>query len=49
VKRGDSLFQLARLYYAGDIHQWRKILDANRDQIPDKDVLRVGQVLVIPD
>src|SRR6185503_129030 len=49
VQRGDTIFKLAREYYGGDEHQWRKIFDANRDKIQNKDVLKVGQVLVIPD
>jgi len=49
VRRGDTLFELARRYYNGDITKWRKIHEANAAAIPNKDVLRVGQELVIPD
>ncbi len=48
VQRGDTLFKLARQYYNGDIHQWRRIWEANRDKIPNKDCLRVGETLIIP-
>lgn len=49
VKKGDTMFSLARLYYNGDVHKWHAIYDANRDHIADPDQLRVGQLLVIPD
>ena len=49
VRKGDTLFSLARHYYAGDASKWRRIYEANRDQIPDKDRIKVGQELVIPD
>jgi nucleoid-associated protein YgaU len=49
VKPGDTLFALARLYYHGDMSKWHAIYDANRDRVPNKDRLRVGQELVIPD
>jgi nucleoid-associated protein YgaU len=49
VRKGDTLFSLARRYYGGDETQWRRILEANRDQIENKDVLRIGQTLAIPD
>lgn len=48
VKRGDTIYSLARLYYAGDVHKWHSIYDANRDKITDPNQLKVGQVLVIP-
>jgi nucleoid-associated protein YgaU len=48
VQRGDTLFKLARQYYNGDASQWKRIWEANRAQIPNKDQLRVGQQLVIP-
>lgn len=47
VKRGDTLSSIAQEMY-DDSRQLRKILDANRDRIPDPDRLRPGQVLVIP-
>jgi len=49
VRKGDTLFSLARHYYQGDQSKWRRIWDANREQIPDRDKLKVGQELVIPD
>lgn len=48
VKKGDTIYSLARLYYSGDVHRWHAIYDANRDKIANPDQLKVGQVLVIP-
>ena len=48
VKKGDTLFSLARQYY-NDPSKWRKILDANRGSISDKDHIKVGQEIVIPE
>jgi nucleoid-associated protein YgaU len=49
VQRGDTLYELARRYYNNDQSKWRKIYQANVSAIPNKDLLRVGQELVIPD
>ena len=49
VKPKETLFSLARQYYNGDASKWRKIYDANRDRIENKDSIKVGQELVIPD
>ncbi len=48
VRKGDTLFSLARQYY-NDNSKWRTILEANSDRIKDKDAIKVGQELVIPD
>ena len=47
VQRGDTLFKLARQYY-NDQSQWKRIYEANRSQIPNQNVLKVGQKLMIP-
>jgi len=49
VKKGDTIYTLARLYFNGDIHKWHAIYEANRDRVADPNTLKVGQVLVIPD
>jgi 5'-nucleotidase len=49
VRKGDTLFSLARQYYGGDASQWRRIYEANRTQIPDRNRIKVGQELLIPD
>jgi uncharacterized protein YidB (DUF937 family) len=47
VASGDSLSRIAKRYY-GDANQWRKIFEANRDQIDDPDLIHPGQKLKIP-
>lgn len=47
VAKGETLFAIARQYY-GDQSKWRTIYDANRNELPDPNRIRVGQRLVIP-
>ena len=47
VKPGDSLSKIAKAHY-GDANQWRRIFEANRDQIKDPDLIHPGQSLKIP-
>lgn len=47
VMAGDSLSKIAKAQY-GDMNQWRRIFDANRDQISDPDLIHPGQRLKIP-
>lgn len=47
VVSGDSLSKIAKRFY-GEANQWRKIFDANKDQIDDPDLIHPGQVLRIP-
>ena len=47
VKQGDSLSKIAREMY-GDMKQWKKIHEANKDQIENPDLIQPGWVLVIP-
>jgi nucleoid-associated protein YgaU len=47
VKSGDSLSKIAQKHY-GNGNLWRKIYEANRDQIKDPDVIHPGQKLIIP-
>lgn len=48
VKAGDTLLLIAQQFY-GDVAQWRKIYDANRDVIgADPDRLALGMKLKIP-
>src|SRR5688572_9411762 len=49
VRKGDTLFSLARQYYSCDASKWRRIYEANRERIADKDRIKVGQELIIPD
>ena len=47
VQRKDTLYSLARLYY-NDHRQWKEIYEANRDQIANPNMIKVGMILVIP-
>jgi nucleoid-associated protein YgaU len=47
VQKGDSLSKIAKREY-GDAQQWRRIFEANRDQIKDPDLIHPGQKLRIP-
>ena len=47
VAAGDSLSKIAKKIY-GDANQWKKIFEANKDQIKNPDLIHPGQVLKIP-
>ena len=47
VKEGDTLSDIAQEFY-GDSGLWRRVLEANRHQISDPDVIFPGQILRIP-
>ena len=46
VQRGDTLMKIAFEHY-GDVYQWRKIYELNRDKISDLNRLVVGNVFKI--
>jgi nucleoid-associated protein YgaU len=48
VVSGDSLWKIAKREY-GDGNKWPLIHEANRDQIKNPDLIRPGQVFVIPE
>jgi nucleoid-associated protein YgaU len=48
VVSGDTLSKVAKQFY-GDANKYMKIFEANRDQLEDPNMIRVGQVLKIPD
>lgn len=47
VKPGDTLSKISQKYY-GSSAWWKKIFEANQDQIPYPNALTVGQELIIP-
>lgn len=47
VVAGDSLSKIAKHFY-GDANAWKRIFDANRDQLTDPDRIKPGQMLKIP-
>jgi nucleoid-associated protein YgaU len=48
VQPGDSLWKIAQTKF-GNGYEWPRIYDANRKALRNVDVLRIGQVLSIPD
>lgn len=48
VRKEDTLYSIALQYYKTG-SEWSRIFDANRDQMRNKNELRIGQQLVIPD
>ena len=47
VQKGDTLYSLALRYY-GTRSAWDRIYQANRNGLPSRDQLKVGQQLLIP-
>ena len=47
VKAGDCLWNIAKKFY-GNGALYTKIRDANKDKIPNSDIIYAGQVLTIP-
>jgi len=47
VVSGDSLSKISKRVY-GDASKWKKIFEANTDQIKNPDLIHPGQVLKIP-
>ena len=47
VVPGDNLHWLAAKFY-GNARQWQRIYDANRERIPEPNILEIGGKLLIP-
>jgi LysM repeat protein len=48
VQSGDSLSKIAKQFY-GNANAYMKIFEANKDQLTDPNLIKVGQVLKIPE
>jgi len=48
VKEGDWIFEISRREY-GSMYQWSKIVEANKDQISDPDMIYPGMRLILPE
>jgi nucleoid-associated protein YgaU len=48
VVAGDSLSKIAKQFY-GNVNQYMKIFEANKNILSDPNVVKIGQVLVIPE
>ena len=47
VKKGDTLSKIAKEFY-GDPSLYQQIFEANKDQLKNPDLIKVGQKLRIP-
>jgi nucleoid-associated protein YgaU len=47
VQPGDTLSKISKQFY-GDVNKYMRIFEANRDKLDDPNMIRVGQVLKIP-
>ncbi|MBN1567075.1 MAG: LysM peptidoglycan-binding domain-containing protein [Acidobacteria bacterium] len=47
VQSGDTLSKIAKQFY-GNANTYMKIFEANKDQLKDPNLIKVGQVLKIP-
>ena len=47
VASGDTLSKISKHFY-GSANHWNDILQANRDQLSNPDLIKPGQVLKIP-
>ena len=48
VQSGDTLSKISKHFY-GDANKHMKIFEANRDQLSSPDLIKIGQVLKIPE
>lgn len=48
VLAGDNLSKIAKKFY-GDANKWKKIFEANKDTIKNPDLIKIGQVLRVPE
>jgi nucleoid-associated protein YgaU len=48
VEKGDNLSTISKKFY-GNANSWKRIFDANRDQIRDADLIQPGWKLRIPE
>lgn len=47
VQKGDTLSKIAKNFY-GEANDYKRIFEANRDQLKDPDKIQPGQILRIP-
>jgi len=49
VKKGDTLFSIARAVLGGSSSRWREIYDANKDKLSSPNDLKPGMLLILPE
>lgn len=48
VKEGDTLYKIAKDFY-GTVNAWKRIREANKEQISTDGRIRAGQIIVLPE
>lgn len=48
LRQGESLSRVANAFY-GDSERWKDIVEANKDKIPDPDMVKAGTIILIPE
>lgn len=48
IQKGQSLSEVAKAFY-GDPGRWQDLVAANKEKIPDPDMIEAGTVILIPD
>jgi nucleoid-associated protein YgaU len=48
LRQGESLSRVANAFY-GDPERWKDIVAANKDKIPDPNIVRAGTIILIPE
>jgi nucleoid-associated protein YgaU len=48
LREGESLSRVAKAFY-GDAERWRDLVEANKDKIPNPDMVKAGTIIVIPE
>jgi len=48
LRKGESLSRVAKAFY-GDSKRWRDLVEANKDKIPDPNMVKAGTVILIPE
>ena len=48
LREGESLSRVAKAFY-GDAGRWRDLVEANKDKIPNPDMVKAGTIIVIPE
>jgi len=48
LRQGESLSRVAKAFY-GDPERWKDIVAANKDSIPDPDMVKAGTIITIPE
>ena len=48
LRQGESLSRVADAFY-GDSERWKDIVEANKDRIPDPDLVKAGTIILIPE